>query len=76
MNIIILTDSGQPFDLGPHLTESARKVCEFVCLDQEAVEGHFAEFDAALAFGQRNLAHFYIARDDVSGGYVVFSHAA
>lgn len=75
MNITILNENGQPFDLGPYLTESSRVVCGYNCLESEAIEGRFVDLNEALSFAVQKLSDFYVARDDTAGDYVVFSNS-
>ena len=75
MDITILYENGQPYDLGPHLTESARALCGHICLEDEAVEGRFADLDSARAFADMNLADSFVASDNTAGGYTVFSNS-
>lgn len=75
MPITVLNYSGMsPSALG--LTERSRAISADNCRDYGIIEGLFADHEAAAAFARRKLHTYYIARDDVTGDYVVFSHAA
>lgn len=75
MNITVLNYSGRSL-AGLLSTESARTACADACVYDAIVEGRFASFDEAEAYAQRKLVVYYIARDDVTGEYLVFSHVA
>lgn len=70
MNIAILSSSYGP------MPDSARVICASNCLDCGIIEGRFADAEGAGAFARRELSTYYIARDDVTGDYLVFSRAA
>lgn len=71
MNITVLNNFRGP------ILDICRELCTYDCLDYGIPEKRFADFDAAKAFARRELHEsYYIARDDVTGDYVVFSRAA
>ncbi len=75
MPITVLNYSGRSLSaLG--LTERSRAISADNCRDYGIVEGLFADLEAAEAFARRKLHTYYIASDDVTGDYLVFSHAA
>ena len=75
MNITILNYSGySPAKLG--MTAHSCAICADDCLDSWFLKGRFLDAAEALSFARRELSTYYIARDDVTGDYLVFSRAA
>lgn len=72
MNITILNVAGYPpsaLGMGAHSLEITAETC----LDHGAVEGNFVDFSSACVFAQGLGRHYYVAGDNVSGGFTVFT---